>query len=67
MMEPSQRAITQMLIDLSNGDRSALDRLIPAVYSEVRHQAARYLRRERAGLTLQTTDLIHEAYRRLVN
>jgi RNA polymerase sigma factor (TIGR02999 family) len=56
-----------MLIDLSNGDRSALDRLIPAVYSELRRQAARHLRRERAGLTLQTTDLIHEAYLRLAD
>ncbi|MCM3903522.1 MAG: ECF-type sigma factor [Pyrinomonadaceae bacterium] len=56
-----------MLIDWSNGDREALDRLMPVVYAELRRQAARHLRRERAGHTLQTTDLIHEAYIRLVD
>ncbi len=67
MTEPSPPDITQMLIDWSNGDREALDRLIPAVYTELRRQAARHLRRERAGHTLQTTDLIHEAYLRLID
>ena len=67
MTEPSPPDITQMLIDWSNGDREALDRLIPAVYAELRRQAARHLRRERYGHTLQTTDLIHEAYLRLVD
>ena len=67
MTEPSSRDITQMLIDWSNGDRAALDRLIPVVYAELRRQAARHLRRERQGHTLQTTDLIHETYLRLVD
>jgi RNA polymerase sigma factor (TIGR02999 family) len=67
MTEPSPHEITQMLIDWGNGDREALDRLIPVVYTELRRQAARHLRRERAGHTLQTTDLIHEAYLRLVD
>jgi RNA polymerase sigma factor (TIGR02999 family) len=67
MTEPSPRDITQMLIDWSNGDREALDKLMPVVYAELRRQAARHLRRERAGHTLQTTDLIHEAYIRLVD
>jgi RNA polymerase sigma factor (TIGR02999 family) len=49
------------------GDQQALDRLTPLVYEELRRQAARYLRRERAGHTLQTTALIHEAYLRLVD
>jgi len=40
---------------------------MPAVYDELRRQAARYLRREQAGHTLQTTALIHEAYMRLVD
>lgn len=40
---------------------------MPIVYDELRRQAARYLRRERAGHTLQTTALIHEAYVRLVD
>jgi RNA polymerase sigma factor (TIGR02999 family) len=67
MMEPSPREITQMLIAWSRGDREALDNLMPVVYAELRRQAARHLRRERAGHTLQTTDLIHEAYLRLVD
>ena len=48
-------------------EKEALDKLMPAVYDELRRQAARYLRRERAGHTLQTTALIHEAYVRLVD
>src|SRR4051812_3740944 len=48
-------------------EKKALDKLMPAVYDELRRQAARYLRRERAGHTLQTTALIHEAYVRLVD
>jgi RNA polymerase sigma factor (TIGR02999 family) len=48
-------------------DKEALDKLMPAVYDELRRQAARYLRREQAGHTLQTTALIHEAYLRLVD
>ena len=67
MTEPSPPDITQVLIDWSNGDREALDRLMPVVYAELRRQAARHLRRERGGHTLQTTDLIHEAYLRLVD
>jgi RNA polymerase sigma factor (TIGR02999 family) len=59
--------ITHLLNEWSGGDRRALDRLTPLVYEELRHQAARYLRRERPGHTLQTTALIHEAYLRLVD
>jgi RNA polymerase sigma factor (TIGR02999 family) len=51
----------------SGGDRAALDELLPLVYDELHHQATRYLRRERAGHTLQTTALIHEAYVRLID
>ena len=59
--------VTQLLIGWGNGDKEALDRLLPIVYDELRRQAARYLRRERVGHTLQTTALIHEAYLRLVD
>ena len=48
-------------------DKESLDKLMPAVYDELRRQAARYLRREKPGHTLQTTALIHEAYVRLVD
>jgi RNA polymerase sigma factor (TIGR02999 family) len=56
-----------MLADLSNGDQSALDQLMPLVYDELRHLADSYLRRERADHTLQPTALVHEAYLRLVD
>jgi len=59
--------ITRLLKEWSDGDRRALDRLTPLVYEELRHQAARYLRRERPGHTLQTTALINEAYLRLID
>src|SRR5262249_8088983 len=66
-MEASPQDITQMLRDWSKGDGKALDKLIPVVYGELRRQAARHMRRERPGHTFQTTDLIHEAYVRLVD
>ncbi len=59
--------VTQLLIGWANGDRDALDHLVPLVYDELRRQARRYLRREQVGHTLQTTALIHEAYLRLID
>jgi RNA polymerase sigma factor (TIGR02999 family) len=59
--------ITQLLKEWNAGDRRALDRLTPLVHDELRRQAARYLRRERPGHTLQTTALINEAYLRLID
>ena len=57
--------LTQLLLDWSEGDDGALERLMPVVYDDLRRQAARFLRRERPGHTLQTTALAHEAYLRL--
>ncbi len=51
----------------SGGKREALDDLLPLVYDELRRQAARFLRRERAGHTLQTSALINEAYLKLID
>ena len=51
----------------SGGKRESLDALLPLVYDELHKQAARFLRRERAGHTLQTTALIHETYLKLVD
>jgi RNA polymerase sigma factor (TIGR02999 family) len=65
-MSPPE-SVTQLLIAWNGGDKDALDKLLPIVYDELRRQAARYLRRERAGHTLQTTALIHEAYLRLID
>ena len=58
--------VTALLRAWGNGDREAQDQLFRAVYNELHHQAARYLRHEHQGLSLQTTDLIHEAYLRLI-
>ncbi len=54
-----------MLVDWSNGDEAALARLMPIVYRELQRRAHQYLRNERPGRTLQTTDLVNEAYLRL--
>jgi RNA polymerase sigma-70 factor (ECF subfamily) len=59
--------VTQLLLDWGNGDESALDRLMPLVYAELRRLARRHLNREPPGQTLQTTDLIHETYLKLVH
>src|SRR5258705_7691950 len=59
--------ITQLLIDLTNGNRTAVDDLLPLIYGELRSLAANYLRRERPEHTLQPTALVHEAYLRLVD
>ena len=63
---PPQQDITALLQAWSRGDRAALEALLPAVYGELRHQAERYMRRQRADHTLQATALVHEAYLRLV-
>ena len=62
-----QEDVTQLLRELSGGDRAALDKLLPLVYKELRHLAQGYLRRERSDHTLQPTALVHEAYLRLVD
>ena len=59
--------ITQRLREWSDGDREALDELMPLVYDELHKQARRYLRRERGNHTLQTTALINEAYLKLID
>jgi RNA polymerase sigma-70 factor (ECF subfamily) len=66
-MTPAPPNVTEMLRDWGNGDRQAQEQLFRAVYNELHRQAAQYLRREHSGLTLQTSDLIHEAYFRLIN
>ena len=66
-MEPSAHEITRLLQAWSEGEQSALDRLIPLVYQELHRLAHRYMARERSGHTLQTTALLNEAYLRLVD
>jgi RNA polymerase sigma factor (TIGR02999 family) len=59
--------VTELLEAWSQGDKDALDQLMPLVYDELRRLARQQMRRERAGHTLQTTALVNEAYLRLVN
>jgi RNA polymerase sigma-70 factor, ECF subfamily len=66
-MTPSPQEVTQLLIDWHNGNQAALDKLMPLVYGELRRLSSHYLKRERPGHTLQTTDLVNEAYLRLAN
>jgi RNA polymerase sigma factor (TIGR02999 family) len=67
MTKPSAHEITDLLLAWSNGDQTALEKLTPLVYRELRRLARLYLRGERAGHTLQTTALVNEAYLRLIN
>jgi len=59
--------ITHLLLAWGNGDQAALEELMPLVYDELRKVAARFLRRQRPGHTLQTTALVNEAYLRLID
>jgi RNA polymerase sigma factor (TIGR02999 family) len=67
--QPSSKTadITQMLHACSTGSAAAWNDLLPFVYDELHRQAARYMRRERPGHTLQTTALINEAYLKLID
>ncbi len=62
--EPSS-PVTQLLVRWRDGDREALEALMPLVYDELRRLAHHYLRQERSDHTLQSTALVHEAYLRL--
>jgi RNA polymerase sigma-70 factor, ECF subfamily len=64
--ELSSTEVTVLLTQLSQGDKSVIERLMPLVYDELHRRAAGYMRRERANHTLQPTALVNEAYLRLV-
>ena len=57
--------ITQLLHRLQDGERDALDMIIPLVYDELKKLARSHLRRELNGISLQTTALVHEAFLKL--
>jgi RNA polymerase sigma factor (TIGR02999 family) len=59
--------VTRLLADWGNGDKQALEELLPLIYNELRHLAHNFLYRERPGHTLQTTALVHEAYLKLID
>jgi RNA polymerase sigma-70 factor, ECF subfamily len=59
--------VTQLLLDWSNGDKSALDRLTPLIYDELHRLANFYMRKQSPGHTLQATALVNEIYIKLIN
>jgi RNA polymerase sigma factor (TIGR02999 family) len=67
MADASGGDVTALLISWADGDRRALDSLIPLVYEEMRRLAHRELRGENANGTLATTALVHEAYLRMID
>jgi RNA polymerase sigma factor (TIGR02999 family) len=67
MKQTHQNEITQLLMDISGGNRAAVDLLVSLIYEELQVLARRQLRGERASHTLNTTALVHEAYLKLVD
>src|SRR5262245_38196690 len=65
--EPVRGDVSTLLRAWSDGDQAALAQLTPIVYDELRRLARHYMKRERAGHSLQTTALVNEAYIRLVD
>jgi RNA polymerase sigma-70 factor, ECF subfamily len=65
-MEPDAGAVTALLLELTQGNQAAAEKLVPLVYDELKRMAQRYMRRERSDHTLQTTALVHEAYLKLI-
>nr|WP_281720360.1 sigma-70 family RNA polymerase sigma factor [Nitrosomonas nitrosa] len=59
--------VTQLLIAWSEGDSSALEKLVPFVQAELKRLARNYLRRERPGHLIQTLELVNEAWLRLID
>ncbi len=57
-MSAFSQNITRLSLDWRNGDQTALDRLMPLVYEELRRMANHYMRNERRGHTLQTSALV---------
>jgi RNA polymerase sigma factor (TIGR02999 family) len=67
MATPQNNEVTQLLLQWSDGNKAALNELMPLVYRELRRLAERYMRRERPGHSLQASALVNEAYLRLVD
>ena len=67
MSSPASESVTELLASWRSGDERALDALMPLVYEELRRLASNRMRSERAGHSLAPTDLVHEAYGRLVD
>ena len=66
-MSDAGSEVTNLLVAWGNGQPEAAEQLLPFIYEELHRQAARAMRRENVGHTLQATALVHEAYMRLVD
>jgi len=66
-MTTTSQEVSQLLRAWGEGDQTALEKLMPLVYEDLRRMARRHMGRQGPGHTLQTTALIHEAYLRLVD
>jgi RNA polymerase sigma-70 factor (ECF subfamily) len=67
MDQSGDRGVTRLLADLRAGRSDAIEQVLPLVYDELRSIAARHMRRERPGHTLQATALVHDAFLKLVD
>ncbi len=67
MAQALPEEVTGLLLAWSAGDQAALEKLMPLVYAELHRLAKRYMRREYAGHSLQTSALVNEAYLRLID
>jgi RNA polymerase sigma-70 factor, ECF subfamily len=67
MTQTSPEEVTGLLVAWSDGDQAALEKLTPLVYAELHRLAKRYMRREHARHTLQTSALVNEAYLHLID
>ena len=63
----SAAQVTELLLEWGKGNRAVQDRLFGVVYDELHRSASRHMFGEPHGRSLQTTDLVHEVYLRLVN
>jgi RNA polymerase sigma factor (TIGR02999 family) len=67
-MPPSSPSdVTRLLREWSQGDKEALNQLVPLMYAELRQLAHQRLRREQAHRSLNTTGLVHDAYLKLID
>src|SRR4030095_2526861 len=67
MNDRAPNEITQMLIELTDGNQEVVNHILPHIYDELKRLASSYLRRERVDHTLQPTALVHEAYMKLIH
>ena len=63
---PGPEDVSALLHRVAAGDRQSTDRLLAAVYGQLRKIAQQRMQEEKPGHTLQATALVHEAYLRLV-